>query len=298
MIGMGHDFFQSFSESREIFLRASEALEVDMAKLCFTGNDLLNQTEYTQPAILTVEIAILSALQERCGLVSTYFAGHSLGEYAALVAARVLRFEDALQLVKKRGFLMQRSVAEGKGAMAAVILGGIAELDVEELIEHSGAEVANFNSRDQIVISGMSQDVSFACKELAKRWTDVRIVPLTVSAPFHSRHMESCEYPFQKYLESLNENMDFSNVDRVLSNYTCHFHSARDLIPSLVKQISAPVRWLNNMQNLLLKTDTIFEVGPQRVLSKFFLSIGASCKAIVDVRSLERTFKIGHVYGI
>lgn len=298
MIGMGQNFFQRFTESSEIFLRASEALEIDMARLCFTANDLLNQTEYTQPAILTVEIAILAALQERCGLVPTYFAGHSLGEYAALVAADVLRFEDALKLVKRRGFLMQCAVADGKGAMAAIILDGIAEIDVEVLIENSGAEIANFNSRDQIVISGMKQDVTLACEELTRRWTDVRIVPLTVSAPFHSRHMESCESTFRDYLETFQGSIDYSNVDRVLSNYSGCFHTTPGLIPSLVTQISAPVRWLDNMRNLSLKTDTIFEVGPQRVLSKFFPSIGATCKAVVDARSLERNFEVTHAQGI
>ncbi|MBN8548201.1 MAG: ACP S-malonyltransferase, partial [Deltaproteobacteria bacterium] len=296
--GMGQDFFQSYAESREIFARASEAIDIDMTRLCFSTNELLDRTEYTQPAILTAEMAMYAALRNHYSIDGAFFGGHSLGEYTALVAADVLRFEDALKIVKKRGFLMQCAVREGRGAMAAIILEDLAAVDFETAIAESGAEVANFNSKDQIVISGMTESVSEACEKLSSLYPEIRIVPLAVSAPFHSSHMRSIRRSFQKYLQPFQRNIDRTNIHRVLSNYTGTFHSVLSLIPSLVKQVAAPVRWVENMHAIAAEADEIYEIGPQRVLSRFFSSIGIQVKAVTDGRSVERVFGGAHAHGI
>lgn len=296
--GMGQDFFHAYPESREVFERASNAIQVDIARLCFSPNDLLDRTEYTQPAILTMEMAAFAALRKSYGFDPLYFAGHSLGEYSALTAAGVLRLEDAVKIVKKRGYLMQCSTMQGRAAMAAVILENLASLDVASMVAGSGAEIANFNSKDQVVISGMKEAVSAACEAFSMRYPDARIVPLNVSAPFHSRHMQAIKPTFRKFLATFNHAIDRTKVSRVLSNYTGSFHSASTVLNSLVRQISAPVRWLENMHLLDASGAAIYEIGPQRVLAKFFSSIGVDCKAIVDARSLERHMGGAREHGI
>lgn len=289
-IGMGQDFFNSYPESRDVYSRASEALGFDMPQLCFSPNELLDQTEFTQPAILTTEIAIFEALRSRHGFTPTYFAGHSLGEYAALVAAGVLPFEDALKIVKRRGYLMQCAVADGKGAMAALIADDLSISSIQPILDESGADVANVNSKDQIVVSGLKAAITMACERLASLYPEMRIVPLKVSAPFHSRYIANSKYRFERYLRSFQEKIDRRNVAHVLSNYRGGFHTGHQLISNLVRQFSAPVRWMENMQSMTTRTREILEIGPQRVLGKFFSSIGVEVKAITDGRSLERCF--------
>lgn len=289
--GMGEDFVTRYQEAREIFARASKAIDVDMEQLCFTADERLNQTEFTQPSILTMEIAALTVLQRHFDFAPHFFAGHSLGEYTALVAAGVLQFADALKIVRKRGALMQSAVPLGKGAMAALILENIMTLGVEGIVTEAGAEVANFNSNDQIVITGAKEGVAAACQALSEKIPQMRIVQLNVSAPFHSSLMKPAQEDFKAYLMSFAGNIDGTNAAKVLSNYTGTFHSADKLIPALVEQMAGPVRWLHNMQQMAASANSIYEVGPQRVLSKFFSTIGVQVKTITDERTLERTMR-------
>lgn len=296
--GMGKDFFDAYAESRDVFQRASETLGFDMPTLCFSENDLLDRTQFTQPAILTLEIAMFEVLKKHCNFAPSFFAGHSLGEYTALVAAGVLRLEDALLITRKRGFLMQCAVAQGCGAMAALVRDDIANVDLQPILDETGASVANYNSKDQIVLSGLKEAINAASEKFAEQFPDMRVVPLNVSAPFHSRHIESVEPQFEEYLKSFLSNIQLTYAARVLSNYTGDFHTPQGLIPALVRQISSPVRWIENMQTLFDLTGDLYEVGPQRVLSKFFSSLGATVKSIYDLRSLGRVFEDRKAYAV
>lgn len=286
--GMAREFFLAFRESRDVFQLASDSIGVDMEKLCFDENELLNLTEYTQPAILTAEMAMYLPLCSQFGLNAAYFAGHSLGEYTSLVAAGVLPFREAIQIVKERGRRMQSAVAAGDGAMAAIILENIDKANLSETASACGVEIANFNARDQVVISGTRSRVSRACEELSRQYSEMRSVLLSVSAPFHSSLMKSIEDGFQDFLSGFAERLSLENVTRVLSNYSGNFHTGRNIVRSLARQISSPVRWMENMEVLKGRVTDVYEIGPQRVLGKFFSSISVNVKTITDLRSLER----------
>lgn len=289
-VGMARDFAERYAESAEIFDRASDALKLNMRELCFEPSDLLDKTEFTQPAILTAEIAILAALNKHYAVKPQYFAGHSLGEYSALVAADVFKLEDAVQIVRQRGALMQSAVPQGIGAMAALIMAEIPEDQVKEICKEHGSECANFNSSDQIVISGEKNAVELSCQALASRFAQMRIIALNVSAPFHSSLMRPIEGSFKQFLTSFAERFNLSNCNKVLSNFSGTYHTADTLVSALVDQISGPVRWVDNMKAIGKNSIPIYEVGPQRVLSKFLATLNIPSKAITDIRSLEKTF--------
>ena len=293
-IGMAHDFYSSYAQSRSVFARASAALGLDIAEICFTPNALLDLTEYTQPAILTSEIAILNVLVNEFGFKPRFFAGHSLGEYSALVAAGVISLEDALQIVRTRGARMQSALPEGTGAMAALILDQIDHQQVRLICDHAGCDVANYNSNAQLVISGKTESVQRARAELAAKFATMQIVALNVSTAFHSKLMQPIEAGFARVLDGFAGRFNLENVGRVLSNYTGTFHAADSLLASLVHQISMPVRWIDNMQALASVSKQIYEVGPQRVLGKFFSALGLSAVSITDLRSLNKNFQIEH----
>ncbi len=289
--GMAQDFAESSDAAKRIFDEASEAIGEDMADLCFTENDRLNLTEYTQPAIVTAEIAIYSAIRESYGFEASYFAGHSLGEYAALVAAGVVPFAAAVKIVKERGRLMQAAVPEGVGKMAALLASEIESTDFASITKDAGAEVANYNSAGQIVISGKAEAIEKASAQLAEKYPEMRIIPLEVSAPFHSSLMAEIEPAFKEYLEQFLPEMDLSKGAAVLSNFTGGFHQPDELIQNLVRQISGSVRWTDNMRALIDTGASIYEVGPNKVLTKFFATLGVTVPAIINMRSAGKTFE-------
>ena len=182
-VGMAKDFVAAYPESAAVFAAASAATGLDMAELCFTENEQLNQTEFTQPAILTAEIAMFAALKAHYGFAPRVFAGHSLGEYTALVAAGVVPLEAAVQIVRKRGALMQQAVPLGVGAMAALISDDLATFDYQAVVKETGAEIANFNSAKQVVISGPKAAVEEASRVLKEKFPTLTVIPLNVSAP-------------------------------------------------------------------------------------------------------------------
>ncbi|MBX7143394.1 MAG: ACP S-malonyltransferase [Oligoflexia bacterium] len=287
--GMAKDFYEAYPESKAAFDTASQALDLDMPNLCFTENEQLNQTEFTQPAILTAEIAIWSALHKAYpNLQPSAFAGHSLGEYTALVAAGVMQLADAVKIVRKRGALMQRAVPLGVGAMAALVLDNITSTDCAALVRGAGAEVANLNSPAQFVISGKKEAVEAACSTATQKIEGLRAIPLNVSAPFHSSLMRPIEAEFRQYLSSFSGNMQLERASTVLSNFTGTFHTAASLVDSLVSQISGSVQWLANMNALAALGGDILEIGPNRVLSKFLSTIGANAKSIIDMKSAQK----------
>jgi [acyl-carrier-protein] S-malonyltransferase len=286
--GMGKDFFDNFSESRVVFEEASNALDLDMQELCFTENEKLNLTEFTQPALLTTEIAIFKALKKEFGLVPNFFAGHSLGEYTALVAAEVLPLDAAVKITRKRGALMQSAVPAGVGAMAAIIGENLDFTNIEALCAEAGCEIANFNSSAQVVISGTAVSVALASENIKQKMPQVRIVPLNVSAPFHSKLMKPIEEEFNCVLDSFTASFNIEHAEKVLSNFTGIFHTTETLLDSLVRQISGSVRWVENMQKIAVLEPTVVELGPTRVLGRFFSSVGVEVKAVTDLRTLKR----------
>lgn len=285
--GMGADFCAEFTLARDTFAEASDAVGEDLLRICVERDPRLHRTEYTQPCVLTMEIAAYRVLVRELGWRPVAFGGHSLGEYAALVAAGVLDLSDGVRLVRTRGALMQRAAPEGAGAMAALILPGIAEAGVAEVVAGAGAEVANENSTDQLVISGHSDAVATARVVLGDRFPELRFVPLRVSAPFHSRWMRGIEAEFAGHLAECAPRMRAERAVAVTSNYTGEFHRPETVAEHLVRQISAPVRWTANMRALLRSGAPRYEVGPSAPLSKFFATLDAPVTRIASVADLR-----------
>lgn len=293
--GMGKDFFENVQASRETFDEASHALGWDVADLCFNDDEKLNLTQYAQPCILATEIAMFRGLQSLYGFSPDYFGGHSLGEYTALVAAGAMPFSDALITVEARGRLMQEATPPGVGAMAAVIA---EDLDPDIILENLAAlpiDVANINSRDQIVISGQADCMAAAEERLIQKLLAgkaARFVMLNVSAPFHSRFMRSIRGAFRQILNALASRINPENAGRVTSNVTGGFHprDAAGIIDLLVSQISGSVNWWANMQTLSEKAEIIYEIGPNRPLRNFFQTMGIACQSITTLSAANRVF--------
>jgi [acyl-carrier-protein] S-malonyltransferase len=276
--GMGRDLYEKFAASRRIFEEADNALGFSISGICFNGPDeRLKMTEITQPAILTVSVAAFAALQQEGAADFDFCAGHSLGEYSALVAAGCLAFNDAVLAVHKRGKFMQDAVPLGKGAMAAVI--GMDSSKIIEIclqISKSSGVVspANFNSPEQTVIAGLKESVEEASLLLAEAGAK-KVVPLPVSAPFHTELM----MPAQEKLAVELEKIDFkdfitplvTNVDAKLIKFGTE---AKD---SLIRQVSSPVRWVESVEKLIENgVDSIAEIGPGKVLTGLIKRIDKS----------------------
>ncbi len=290
--GMARDFHERSAAARDVFAEASEALGLDMAALCFEEDARLDKTEYTQPAILTAEIAMARALEAELGLSARWFGGHSLGEYTALCAAGVLGLADAVRVTRRRGALMQAAVPEGQGAMTAVIFDGIAERDLGEALAGLEVDVANKNSSDQVVLSGSAPAVASASARLEQLLGEgARLVPLNVSAPFHSRLMRPIEDELRGALASLALSVERAPV--VTSNYTGRFHepSAPAVVDALTRQASGTVDFIANMRALSAVADRIFEVGPNRPLRGFFKSMGREITSIVSLKAAEKELR-------
>jgi len=267
-VGMGKDIYDRSSAAREIFQEANEALGYDLTSLCFHGpEENLKLTANTQPAILTASVAALRMMQAEREIVPLSAAGHSLGEYGALVAAGGLRFRDAVRIVHLRGKFMQEAVPVGVGAMAAIM--GMAGPEVEALCKEAAqGEIlapANFNSPGQIAISGHTTAVKRAVETVAKQ-AGKKAVLLPVSAPFHCPLMRPAA-------ERLREALDQAEVGDlhfpVISNVEADFYPGKERIKDLLyRQVEHPVRWEESMQKLIsLGPALVLEVGPGKVLS-------------------------------
>jgi len=285
---MGRDFHADHAAARQVYEEGSDALGLDLAALCFEHDARLGLTEFAQPAILVTEIAMLRALQASVDLSLAAWGGHSLGEYTALVAAGALPLAAALRIVRTRGRLMQDAVPAGHGRMVAVIG---RDLDVDR-IAHTVADlvvdIANDNSRDQVVLSGFVDDVRTAEARLAPLAS--RLVPLDVSAPFHSRLMASIEPAFAAALRESSGLLAADRATTVTSNVSGGFHEPdRDaIVRRLVRQISGTVRWRSNMDTLRSAGSRVLEVGPAAPLRGFFRTIGRSVEPITSVLALGK----------
>lgn len=288
--GMARDFFDRSGGARRTFEEASDVLGLDVAALCFEDDPRLDQTEHTQPAILTAEIAMLRALGEAHDLAPAIFGGHSLGEYTALVAAGVLPLDVALRIVRRRGALMQDAVPIGEGAMAAIKAPNILERGLEAILAGLEVAIANENSRDQVVLSGRPGAIEEACRRFAFTGDLPEIVPLKVSAPFHSPLMREIEPAFRGALADVASQFSPGPAERVVSNLTGAFHlpDTGEIIDALTRQVSSPVRWVANMEALAATADRIVEIGPSCPLRVFFKTLGFEVTAISSVRAAER----------
>lgn len=295
--GMGRDLAEAFPEFKETIQEASDALKIDMARLCFDDPEKqLALTEFTQPAILTVSTGVWRILKKHVR-EAKWVAGHSLGEYGALVATGALQFSDAVKAVNFRGQSMQQAVPVGVGAMAAYI-----GAKADEVLAWCGAaskldglvEVVNFNSPQQLVLSGHKTAVDAACAYIAaQKWG--RAIPLAVSAPFHSSLMQPAAEKMAAYLNNVTLNpltgTLIANVDAM--PYTGSAYTKQHLI----KQIASPVLWTQTLQHIQQKAGeqlTWVEVGPGSVLQglvKKTIGVPAVVAGTSDVSSVEALIK-------
>ncbi|GFN36509.1 ACP S-malonyltransferase [Tepidimicrobium xylanilyticum] len=286
-VGMGADFYQVFPESRRVFEEANDCLNMDLKRICFEGREEeLIRTENTQPAILTTSIAMLKALEMQ-GIDCEYTAGLSLGEYTALVKSEGISFEDALWLVKIRGKLMQEAVPEGVGGMAAIL--GLSRekvmLVLDRVKEHGIVEVANYNSPEQIVISGEKKGVELACKE-ALNLGAKKTVPLLVSAPFHTSLLKPAAERLKEELDriplfDLKKNL-VSNVDGKPVN------SKEEIKEKLAEQVSSSVLWQDSIEFMIENgVNTFIEIGPGKALTGFVKRIGKFMNKSVETYNVN-----------
>lgn len=289
--GMGRDLAEKFPESKAVFDEADAALGFSVSKLCFEGSEeALKQTENTQPAILTVSSAAYRAL-ERLGITPDFVAGHSLGEYSALVAAGALEFSTAVKLVRGRGRYMQEAVPSGEGAMAAVL--GLSPADVAEICkkaaENEVVSPANMNSPEQTVISGSATAVKRAV-EIASQSGAKRAVILPVSAPFHCAMMMPAQQRLESDLRAAHfSNLKFPLITNVDAEAITTGEEARD---ALIRQVTNPVRWLESIRDMIDSGVTVFvEVGPGKVLTGLLRQIDRSVRVfnVEDRSSLQST---------
>ena len=265
-VGMGRELYEQYEEAREIFTKADQVLGFPLTDLCFNGPaEELNQTINTQPAVLTVSVAALAVWEKLSGVKPVAVAGHSLGEYSALVAAGSLAFADAVSLVRKRGQYMQEAVPVGAGGMAALIgLSGAAARELCQKASSSGiVEAVNLNSPGQVVIAGDNNGLK-AAAELAAA-AKAKCIPLSVSAPFHSSLMRPAGLRLEAALAGINL---ADPLVPVIANVTAaSVGTGAEIRALLVKQVSSPVRWEESVTRLIASgVDAILEIGPGKVL--------------------------------
>jgi malonyl CoA-acyl carrier protein transacylase len=281
-VGMGKEIHDKFQIARDVFKKADDALGFSISKLCFEGpEDELKLTANAQPAILTTSVAVLTVIKEVTGLVPKVVAGHSLGEYSALVCAGSLSFEDAVVLVNKRGKYMQEAVPAGEGSMAAVM--GVSSDEVEKLCKDAAEgkvlTPANFNSAQQIVISGHEDAIDRAVKLGNDRGAVV--MKLKVSAPFHSTLMEPAAVNMAKEFESIDIK---SPIVPVVSNVEAEPNLDGSKVADLLtRQITAPVQWEKSVRKMV-------EMGVQE-----FLEIGCGKTLTSLIRRIEKGIKAGNI---
>ena len=280
--GMGKDFYEETKTGKEVFDTASELLGFSMPELCFTENDRLDITEYTQAALVTTSIAMMKVLMERTGIRPDVSAGLSLGEYCALVAAGVMSEADAITTVRQRGILMQGEVPVGVGAMAAILALDASKIE-EVLGGMEGVEIANYNCPGQIVISGLKEAVEEASVKLKEAGAK-RTVMLNVSGPFHSSLLKGAGEKLGEVLEKVEVHTPaIPYVANVTAQYVT---KAEDVKPLLKEQVSSSVRWQQSVETMLADgVDTFIEIGPGKTLSAFIKKITKDEK-VVNIDSI------------
>ena len=267
--GMGKDFYENSSQAAKLFEKTSEALGLDMKALCFEENARLDQTEYTQAALVTTYLAMCRELESR-GVKPDITAGLSLGEYAAIAVAGAMSDLDAIRLVRKRGMLMQNTVPAGEGAMCAIL--ALDEKKIEEVLnEIPVVTIANYNCPGQIVITGKTVAVEMAAARLKEAGAR-RTLMLNVSGPFHSPMLEPAGAALRQELEQVT--FQKLQIPYVTNVNACEITDASEIPELLVRQMYSPVRWMQSMEYMLKNgVDTFVEIGPGKTLEGFLKKI-------------------------
>ena len=285
--GMGQDFYEQTETGKQVFDLATEILGFSVPELCFTKNDRLDITEYTQAAMVTTSIAMTKVLEEK-GVKPDVAAGLSLGEYCALYAAGAMTEKDAIATVRQRGILMQEAVPVGQGAMAAIL--AMDASAIEEVISGiDGVQIANYNCPGQIVISGKKEAVETACEKLKEAGAK-RAIMLNVSGPFHSRMLTGAGEKLGEVLEQVEIHpLSIPYVANVTAEYMT---DAADVKPLLMKQVSSSVRWEQSVRAMLADgVDTFIEIGPGKTLAGFMKKIDRTVK-VLNIEKLEDVDKV------
>ncbi|HQU83047.1 MAG TPA: ACP S-malonyltransferase [Pyrinomonadaceae bacterium] len=293
-VGMGKDLYDNFAVSREVFEEANDALCFSLSELCFNGTaEDLALTANTQPAILTTSIATFRAMEAEGFPMPDFVAGHSLGEYSALVAAGGMSFADAVKTVRKRGTYMQEAVPVGVGAMAAILGLPLETVEVacEDAAEGEVCSPANINSPAQIVIAGSADAVDRAIEILKERGAK-RAIKLNVSAPFHCDLM----FPAQEKLAKDLAEIEFKYLKfPIIENVTGEANTDGERVRlALTEQVSSPVRWAQSVENLIVQeVSTFVEVGAGKVLSGLVRQINRDvrCLNVESSESLRNTLE-------
>ncbi|NLT95772.1 MAG: ACP S-malonyltransferase [Clostridia bacterium] len=292
-VGMGKDLYDNFPQAKGIFQEADQRLGYNLSDLCFFGpEEKLKLTIHTQPALLTTSVACFQLIKE-AGVKPDYVAGHSLGEYSALVAAEALEFSDAVWLVQERGRLMQEAVPPGHGTMAAIL--GLDEEKVEELCRTASGEgivePANFNCPGQIVIAGHTQAVEKAIS-IAKDFGAKRAIPLAVSGPFHSSLLQRAGIELGKTLDKI---VIKDPKVPVVVNVSAEIVTEADKIRGcLIEQVSSSVKWEQSIRKMISEGVTTFvEIGAGKVLTGLIKKINKDVRTlnVEDSLSLQETLK-------
>ena len=285
IVGMAKDLYESYSEARDLFKKANDILNYDLGEICFNGpQEKLNLSNFAQLGIFVSSIAFFKVLNaQQKDLEIDYFAGHSLGEWTALNAAKYVSFEDTLKILEARGRFMQEACELNNGAMIAVI-----NLDsniLEEITKESGCFIANYNSLQQTVLSGNITSIEKA-KILSIDAGAKRVIPLPVAGAFHSPLMTSAAKKMEDYISKI----VFSDSNKpVLSNVTGHIHNFLDMKENMVKQITSSVKWVQIIKNLSKNgTEEIIECGPGRVLTGLIKRIDKN----IEVRNISNISEI------
>ncbi|MDN3014788.1 ACP S-malonyltransferase [Paenibacillus sp. BSR1-1] len=279
VVGMGQKLANEHQEVMDYFNKADERLQSSLSSLIFEGpQEELTKTTNAQPALLTTSIALLNFFQ-KSGIQADFVAGHSLGEYTALVAAGALTFEEGVYAVRKRGEYMEKAVPNGEGTMAAVLgLDREKLAEVTKAVDDSGFPVslANLNCPGQIVISGSSKGVELA-GEKAKEAGAKRVIPLEVSGPFHSSLMKPASSELRAVLDSLNmKNAEIPVVANVSADV---MSDSAEIKEKLIEQLYSPVLWEDSVEKMIeLGVDTFIEIGPGKVLSGLIKKINRGVK--------------------
>jgi [acyl-carrier-protein] S-malonyltransferase len=280
-VGMGKDLFDNFPASREVFEEADDALGFKLSEMCFAGDEAdLQLTANTQPAILTTSVAAFRAMESEGFPSPDYVAGHSLGEYSALVAAGAMSFADAVRTVRRRGTYMQEAVPVGVGAMAAIL--GLPLETVEtacaDAAENEICSPANINSPAQIVIAGNTEAVDRAI-ELLKTRGAKRAIKLNVSAPFHCALMLPAQERLAQDLQEINfSDLRFPIIENVSGEANTKGERVRT---ALTEQVSKPVRWAQSVENLISAgVETFVEAGAGKILSGLVRQINRDVRCL------------------
>lgn len=273
-VGMGKEFYDRFPYVRDLFERASDAVSMDLKKLCFSGpEDILTSTQNVQPAVTLINIACYEVLKTH-DVEFQAFAGHSLGEYSALYAAGVLGFDQVMRLTKLRGAFMHEAAEKNPGAMAAIM--NLPMPDLEQICAECGSQIANINSEGQLIITG-SQDEVEKTIDLCKQKGVKRCVMLKVSGPWHSKYMESAREKLD--LELSKQNFDDPKAPVVSNVDASYLSSKKEVRKKLATQVTMPVLWLQSMKRLVDDGYEVFvEVGPKKVLSGLMRRISREVK--------------------